>query len=93
MRSIGCTTCGPWPTIPVITLAPVSFLATASCEEFGVWEFSSPQCSCAITASAPASRALRASLMIAFAPAFGSAAAYSFSDHGCGAGIPLVASV
>ncbi len=71
MRSIGCTTCGPWPTTAVITFALVSFFATARCEELGLCEFSVPQCSWTMTASAPASRALRASWMIAFAPAFG----------------------
>ena len=39
-RSIGCTMCGPWPTTTVITLALVSFLATAICEAFGDCEFS-----------------------------------------------------
>ena len=84
IRSIGCTTCGPWPTTTVTTFASVSFFATAICDELGFCEFSSPQWSWTITASAPASRASRASRMIAFAPAFGSAAAYSLTDHGCG---------
>ena len=35
MRSIGCTTCGPWPTTTVITFESVSFFATAICEALG----------------------------------------------------------